>query len=43
MRKKIEAMLAHVLLVTACAFAVYPILWVITLALSPTGPGAEMV
>jgi arabinogalactan oligomer/maltooligosaccharide transport system permease protein len=39
--ERLEALVAHVLLVTACAFAVYPLLWVITLALSPTGPGAE--
>jgi arabinogalactan oligomer/maltooligosaccharide transport system permease protein len=39
--KRLEALLAHALLVAACAFAVYPLLWVITLALSPTGPGAE--
>jgi arabinogalactan oligomer/maltooligosaccharide transport system permease protein len=39
--KRLEALAAHVVLVTACAFAVYPLLWVITLALSPTGPGAE--
>jgi arabinogalactan oligomer/maltooligosaccharide transport system permease protein len=30
----------HVVLVTATAFAVYPILWVITLALSPEGLGS---
>jgi len=39
--KRLEALVAHVLLVTASAFAVYPLLWVITLALSPAGPGAE--
>jgi arabinogalactan oligomer/maltooligosaccharide transport system permease protein len=39
--RRLEAFFAHVILVTACAFAVYPLLWVITLALSPTGPGAE--
>jgi arabinogalactan oligomer/maltooligosaccharide transport system permease protein len=39
--KRVEAFLAHALLVAACAFAVYPLLWVITLALSSTGPGAE--
>lgn len=39
--KRIEGFLAHVLLVTACAFAVYPLLWVITLAVSPSGPPAE--
>jgi arabinogalactan oligomer/maltooligosaccharide transport system permease protein len=39
--KRLEGLVAHVLLVAACAFAVYPLLWVITLALSPTGPGAE--
>ena len=41
MMRRLESFIAHVLLVTACAFAVYPLLWVITLALSPTGPGAE--
>jgi arabinogalactan oligomer/maltooligosaccharide transport system permease protein len=41
MMRRIEGLLAHVLLVTACAFAVYPLLWVITLAVSPSGPGAE--
>jgi arabinogalactan oligomer / maltooligosaccharide transport system permease protein len=30
----------HLLLVTGCAFAVYPLLWVVTLALSGGGPGA---
>jgi arabinogalactan oligomer/maltooligosaccharide transport system permease protein len=39
--RKLEGLIAHALLVTACAFAVYPLLWVITLALSPGGPGAE--
>jgi len=39
--RRLESLLAHVLLVAACAFAVYPLLWVITLAISPTGPGAE--
>jgi arabinogalactan oligomer/maltooligosaccharide transport system permease protein len=39
--RRLEAAIAHTLLVAACAFAVYPILWVVTLALSPTGPGAE--
>ena len=37
---RIEALAVHVLLVSACVFAVYPLLWVVTLALSPTGPGA---
>ncbi len=41
MMRKLEGLFAHVLLVTACAFAVYPLLWVITLAVSPSGPGAE--
>ncbi len=41
MMRRLEAFVAHVILVTACAFAVYPLLWVITLAVSPTGPGAE--
>jgi arabinogalactan oligomer/maltooligosaccharide transport system permease protein len=41
MMRRLESLLAHVLLVAACAFAVYPILWVITLAISPSGPGAE--
>jgi arabinogalactan oligomer/maltooligosaccharide transport system permease protein len=36
-----ESFAIHVLLVSACAFAVYPLLWVVTLALSPTGPGAS--
>src|SRR6202034_1646895 len=35
------AVLVHVALVVACAFAVYPLLWVVTLALSPHGPGTE--
>jgi arabinogalactan oligomer / maltooligosaccharide transport system permease protein len=35
------AVLVHVALVAACAFAVYPLLWVVTLALSPLGPGTE--
>jgi arabinogalactan oligomer/maltooligosaccharide transport system permease protein len=39
--RRLEGIVAHVLLVAACAFAVYPLLWVITLALSPEGPGAE--
>jgi arabinogalactan oligomer / maltooligosaccharide transport system permease protein len=34
-------LLVHVVLVAACAFAVYPLLWVVTLALSPLGPGTE--
>ena len=38
---RIEALAVHVLLVSACVFAVYPLLWVITLAISPAGPGAE--
>jgi arabinogalactan oligomer/maltooligosaccharide transport system permease protein len=41
MIRRLEGLLAHVLLVAACAFAIYPLLWVITLALSPVGPGAE--
>jgi arabinogalactan oligomer/maltooligosaccharide transport system permease protein len=36
-----ESFAVHVLLVAACAFAVYPLLWVVTLALSPAGPGAS--
>jgi ABC-type glycerol-3-phosphate transport system permease component len=39
--KRTLAVLVHVVLVAACAFAVYPLLWVITLALSPFGPGTE--
>jgi len=39
--KRLEALLVHVALVAACAFAVYPLLWVVTLALSPHGPGTE--
>jgi arabinogalactan oligomer/maltooligosaccharide transport system permease protein len=39
--KRLEGLLAHVALVVACAFAVYPLLWVVTLALSPHGPGTE--
>jgi arabinogalactan oligomer/maltooligosaccharide transport system permease protein len=39
--RRLEGLLAHVLLVSACAFAVYPLLWVVTLALSPAGPPAE--
>jgi arabinogalactan oligomer / maltooligosaccharide transport system permease protein len=35
-----ESVGIHVLLVTGCAFAVYPLLWVVTLALSGGGPGA---
>jgi arabinogalactan oligomer/maltooligosaccharide transport system permease protein len=41
MMRRLEGLLAHVLLVAACAFAVYPLLWVITLAISPAGPAAE--
>jgi arabinogalactan oligomer/maltooligosaccharide transport system permease protein len=41
MMRKLEGLLAHVLLVAACAFAVYPLLWVITLAISPAGPASE--
>jgi len=41
MIRRLEGLIAHVLLVAACAFAIYPLLWVITLAVSPTGPGAE--
>jgi arabinogalactan oligomer/maltooligosaccharide transport system permease protein len=37
--KRLVALLSHVALVAACAFAVYPLLWVVTLALSPHGPG----
>jgi arabinogalactan oligomer/maltooligosaccharide transport system permease protein len=39
--KRLEGLLVHVALVAACAFAVYPLLWVVTLALSPHGPGTE--
>ncbi len=39
--KRLEALVVHVALVAACAFAVYPLLWVVTLALSPHGPGTE--
>jgi arabinogalactan oligomer / maltooligosaccharide transport system permease protein len=39
--KRLEGLLVHVALVAACAFAVYPLLWVVTLALSPLGPGTE--
>jgi arabinogalactan oligomer/maltooligosaccharide transport system permease protein len=39
--KRLEALLIHVALVAACAFAVYPLLWVVTLALSPDGPGTQ--
>ena len=41
MMRKLEGLLAHVLLVAACAFAVYPLLWVITLAISPAGSASE--
>jgi len=37
--RKLEALALHVALVAACAFAVYPLLWVVTLALSPHGAG----
>jgi arabinogalactan oligomer/maltooligosaccharide transport system permease protein len=39
--KRLEGLLVNVALVAACAFAVYPLLWVVTLALSPHGPGTE--
>jgi arabinogalactan oligomer/maltooligosaccharide transport system permease protein len=39
--KRLEGLLVHIALVAACAFAVYPLLWVIILALSPAGPGTE--
>jgi arabinogalactan oligomer/maltooligosaccharide transport system permease protein len=39
--KRFESLLVHVTLVAACAFAIYPLLWVVTLALSPHGPGTE--
>ena len=39
--KRLERFTVHVALVAACAFAVYPLLWVVTLALSPHGPGTE--
>jgi len=39
--KRLEGLLVHVALVAACAFAVYPLLWVIILAVSPAGPGTE--
>jgi arabinogalactan oligomer/maltooligosaccharide transport system permease protein len=39
--KRLERIVIHVALVAACAFAVYPLLWVVTLALSPAGAGAE--
>jgi arabinogalactan oligomer / maltooligosaccharide transport system permease protein len=39
--KRALAVLVHAVLVAACAFAVYPLLWVIALALSPLGPGTE--
>jgi arabinogalactan oligomer / maltooligosaccharide transport system permease protein len=41
MRGRVEALLTHALLVVACIFAVYPLLWVVTLALSPSGPGQD--
>ncbi len=39
--KRLLSALVHVALVSACAFAVYPLLWVVMLALSPTGPGGS--
>jgi arabinogalactan oligomer/maltooligosaccharide transport system permease protein len=36
-----EAVLVHALLVLAVGFAVYPLLWVIALALSPGGIGGQ--
>src|SRR5580658_3252045 len=38
--RRLEGLVAHVVLVTATLFAIYPLLWVITLALSPV-PVAE--
>jgi arabinogalactan oligomer/maltooligosaccharide transport system permease protein len=37
----LESVAAHLLLVAGCVFAVYPLLWVIALALSPGGPGVS--
>jgi arabinogalactan oligomer / maltooligosaccharide transport system permease protein len=39
--RRLEALFAHVLLISACSYAVYPLLWVITLAVSPAAPGSE--
>jgi arabinogalactan oligomer/maltooligosaccharide transport system permease protein len=33
----LESILVHTVLLTAVGFALYPILWVVTLAFSPTG------
>ncbi len=37
---RVESLAVHVTIVAACAFAVYPLLWVLSVALSPEGPGA---
>ncbi len=41
--KRIESLLSHLLLVLAVIFAVYPVLWLVTLALSPTSSQARAV
>ena len=41
MRAKLEAALLHLLLAGAVLFAVYPLLWVVSIALSGGGMGAQ--
>jgi arabinogalactan oligomer/maltooligosaccharide transport system permease protein len=36
-RDRLESVLVHAVLIAACAFSLYPVVWVVSLALSPRG------